>query len=168
MGISFNADDIFNVAERAEENGARFYRRAAELQSDRADVAWLLGLAAMEDQHKVIFATMRERLTDEMREPTVFDPYLEATMYLNAEADTHGGEGTTAVVESLTGNESMEEILRTAITLEETSIVYYMGMKDFVPEHLGKHRIDAIIAEEQGHIVTLVAELKKLKKLKKA
>ena len=34
MMYDFNAAEVFNVAVKIEENGAKFYRRAAELQSD--------------------------------------------------------------------------------------------------------------------------------------
>ena len=58
----------------------------------------------------------------------------------------------------------MEEILKTAITAEKDSIVFYLGMKDVVPTHLGKEKLDDIIKEEMGHISLLSKELLELKK----
>ena len=49
MSYEFNADEVFEIAERIERNGARFYRRAAELSSAeeredlRAELTELLG-----------------------------------------------------------------------------------------------------------------------------
>jgi len=57
----------------------------------------------------------------------------------------------------------MEDILRIAIGLEGKSIMFYLGIKDMVPEKLGSTKVDAIIAEEKSHIVVLAAELRKLK-----
>ncbi|MBL7076539.1 MAG: ferritin family protein [Kiritimatiellae bacterium] len=164
MGITFNADEVFEMAERIEENGAAFYRRAAELHGDTAgaDVDLLLRLAAMEDQHQAVFASMREELTDRMREDTAADPYMEASLYLQALGNSHGGEGAAAVTEALTGNETAEEILQTAIGLEEKSIVFYVGLKDMVPPKLGQAKVDAIIAEEKEHLTILATELRKV------
>ena len=34
MGITFNANEVFEMAEEIERNGAKFYRQAAEKASD--------------------------------------------------------------------------------------------------------------------------------------
>jgi len=165
MGITFNADEVLQMAERAEANGGAFYRRAAELrpaaESEMAEK--LRGLAAMEEDHRRTFADMRAELPERMREETAADPYVQAGMFLETMADRHGGEGSPSVADALTGEESVEQILRTAIGLEEKSILFYLGLKDMVPPKLGKDKIDAIIEEEKGHIVVLAAELKEAK-----
>ena len=158
MGIRFNADEVFEIAERIEANAAAFYRRAAELHSGDGESAQLGRLAEMEDRHKATFAAMRAELPERMKEETAFDPYMEAALYLHEAADTHGGEGAPV----LSGKESMEDILRIAVRLEEKSIVYYLGIRDMVPAKLGAEKVDRIIAEEKSHIVTLAEELRKL------
>ena len=165
MAIKFNADEVFRMAETIEKNGAAFYRKAAQLraESDRQNVRFLESLAEMEDVHKATFAAMRADLSEDMREDTAFDPYMEAGLYLNAMADSHGGEGAPTAADQLTGNESMSDILNIAVGLEEKSIVFYLGLRDMVPEKLGKDNIDGIIAEEKAHLVTLAAELRKLR-----
>ena len=62
MGIEFNADEIFEIAEQIERNGAGFYRRAAEAVEDSQKRRILLDLASREDEHEKTFAAMR--LTD--------------------------------------------------------------------------------------------------------
>jgi rubrerythrin len=162
MGITFNADEVFAIAERIEENGAAFYRRAAELHgsTEGADTALLLRLAAMEDQHQAVFASMREELPDCMREVTASDPYMEAELYLHAVGNSHGGEGAPEAADALTGKETAEEIIRTAIGLEQKSIAFYVGLRDMVPPKLGQGKVDAIIAEEKDHVTILTAELR--------
>jgi rubrerythrin len=49
MAIVFNADEIFEMAIRIENNGAAFYRKAAGLQSDTKNHKFLESLAKMED-----------------------------------------------------------------------------------------------------------------------
>ena len=56
----------------------------------------------------------------------------------------------------------IRRILRVAIGLEKDSIIFYLGMKELVPENLGKNRIDKIIKEEMGHIRLLSWFQKKL------
>ena len=165
MGIIFSADEVFAMAERIEANGAAFYRRAAELHGEtgEADVDLLLRYADMQDRHRETFAVMRGELTDRMREETAFDPYLEATLYLDALGNSHGGEGTPAVTAALTGKETAEDILKTAIDLEQKSIAFYAGLKDMVPRKLGHDKVDVIIAEEKHHVAVLATELKKVR-----
>jgi len=52
MGYDFNADEIFEMAEQIERNGASFYRKSAESIDDPAEKKLLLDLAAMEDEHE--------------------------------------------------------------------------------------------------------------------
>lgn len=98
------------------------------------------------------------------REPTVPDPYGEAVLYLRGMADSALFDVKADPSERLTGNETLEEILRAAIGLEKDSIVFYLGIKEMVPERLGKHRIDDIIKQEMGHIAVLSKGLASLKR----
>lgn len=54
--------------------------------------------------------------------------------------------------EDLPDREKTRKILWVAIGLEKESIVFYLGMKELVPESLGKKKIDDIMKEEMGHI----------------
>ncbi|MBN1669880.1 MAG: ferritin family protein [Kiritimatiellae bacterium] len=162
MGIAFNADEVFEMAERIEEDGAAFYRKAAGGQSDGGKVQFLNGLAAMEDEHKQTFAAMRAGLGAADKESTTFDPDGEAALYLQAMADGHGGEGAPKAADALTGKESLADILTIAIGLEKKSILFYLGLKDMVPARLGKDKIDRIIDEERGHVGVLSRELRGL------
>ena len=163
MALVFNADEIFEMAIRIENNGAAFYRKAAGLQSDTKNQKFLESLANMEDQHRKIFTEMRTILTEKDKDPKVFDPYDEVSQYLAAMADTMGGEGSPSVADSLTGDETLEEILRTAVGLEKDSILFYLGIKDLIPSQSGKDRIDEIIREERRHVAQLSNVLEKLK-----
>ena len=163
MAIVFNADEIFEMAIRIENNGAAFYRKAAGLQSDAKNQKFLESLANMEDQHKRIFTEMRTTLTEKDKSPKVFDPYDEVSQYLAVMADNMGGEGSPSVAESLTGNETLEEILQTAVGLEKDSILFYLGIKDLIPSRSGQDRIDDIIKAERRHVIQLSNLLEKLK-----
>jgi rubrerythrin len=155
MGITFNADEILEMAIRIEANGRSFYLRAAELQSDKQIINLFKNLAAMEAQHKNTFERFREELSSAEKEGQVYDPDDQASMYLSVMADTHGGEGDPQVAGALTGEESLEEILKTAIQLEKHSILFYIGLKDLVPKKQGKKKVEEVIEEEKNHIAQL-------------
>jgi rubrerythrin len=157
--VPFNADEIFEIAEQIESNGAGFYRRAAQALADAQVRQKLLDLAAMEEEHQQTFAAMRAELSEEERRPSAPDPWGEVTWYLQGIADGSVFDVKADPAKRLTGKETREDIIRTAIGLEKDSIVLYLGMKDMVPERLGKGRIDDIIREEMGHIAVLSEEL---------
>ena len=159
MAYDFNAQEVFDMAIRIEENGAAFYRKAAELQ-DGPDKNFLITLARMEDRHKARFEKMRNQVSDLEKSQTVFDPEDEQFLYLKAMADSHGGEGNPDLANQFTGQETMEEIITTAIGLEKESILFYLGLRDLVPPKLGREKIDEIIEEEKLHVAQLNGFLK--------
>lgn len=161
MAYDFNADEAFEMAIQIEKNGAAFYRKAASLQNDEVNIKFLEKIALMEDRHQAGFEEMRRILSDMEKTQTVFDPKDEMVLYLKSMADAHGGEGNPDVTDQLTGDESMAQIIETAISLEKESILFYVGLKDMVPPKLGREKIDDIIDEEKKHVAQLSGFLKK-------
>jgi len=159
MSFEFNADEILEMAQHIERNGARFYRKAAELVEEAAIRKLLEDLAAWEDGHERAFVTMRADLAAHESEPQVFDPEHEISMYLRAMADGHVFDARVDPVDTLTGRESAEDILRMAIGQEKDSIVFYTGLKEMISQTAGRERIEAIIKEEMGHIGFLNREI---------
>ena len=163
MSFAFNADDVFEMAEQIERNGAKFYRRAAETVQDAETREKLLGLAVMEDGHEKVFAAMRKELTIEEMTPTAFDPDGELALYLRALADVHVFDTKAELSSHLDGKEPAHNILMTAIDLEKDSIVFYLGIREMVPEQMGRKRIDGIIKEEMSHITLLNGQIRGMK-----
>jgi len=153
MSYDFNADEIFEIAEQIERNGAKFYRTGAENINDANKKKLLIELAEMEDEHENTFKKMRKELTADEKVITTFDPEGEAEKYLRALADTR------VFYDKEIDSNSFENILKTAITAEKDSIVFYLGMKEIVPANLGKQKLDKIIKEEMNHISLLSKEL---------
>lgn len=157
MGVTFNADEIFEMAEQIERNGAKFYRFAADKLPAARQV--LFDLAAMEDEHEKTFVDMRAQLSGREQEPMVFDPDDEASMYLQVVADGHVFDVKADPAEQLKGKETAEDILQEAINLEKDSIAFYAGLKECVRPRAGRDKIEGIIREEFGHIATLNEKL---------
>jgi len=158
MGIDFNADEVFEIAEQIERNGADFYRTVANKVTDTDKKQLLNDLAEMEDEHERTFKNLRSKLSMDEKIQTTFDPEGDSERYLHALANTR------VFYEKEIDTGSLEEILKTAITAEKDSIVFYLGMKDVIPVHLGKEKLDRIIKEEMGHISLLSKELLELTK----
>ena len=100
-------------------------------------------------------------------EGTVDSRNRQLLVHLAAMEDEH--EKTFASMRAnptklFTGKETMEDILQKAMGLEKDSIVFYLGMKELVPERLGKGKVDAIIKEEMNHLASLGSELAALRR----
>jgi len=167
MTFDFNADEIFEIAEQIEINGAAFYRQMADNISEASIRQLFLEFASMEDVHKKLFADLRANLSDQEKESRVFDPEGESAQYLHALADLRIFDQKAAeqfdLSESLDEPEKIKKVFWAAIGREKESIVFYLGLKGLVPEKLGKDKIDDIIQEEMKHLRLLSNKLTSLK-----
>ncbi len=157
MGMPFNADEVFEMAEQIERNGARFYRAAAKKFPDVSKM--LLELAVMEDEHEETFMAMRTELSGTEEDPSVFDPDGEAQMYLRVMADEHVFDTKQDPAKKLADLGTTVEVIKMAIGMEKDSIVFYTGLRESTPRKAGKEKVEAIIKEELGHIAILKQKL---------
>ena len=134
MGLNFNADEIFEMAEEIERQGAKFYSEASAKASDSNIKQFFHELSTMEAKHIKIFADMRKELSEAEKEESTYDPDNEAAMYLKTMADAKGWEGRISPTQKFTGNESMKEVLEIALNAEKESVVFYYGIKSMVSE----------------------------------
>ncbi len=159
MSLKFNADEVFQIAVQIENNAAAFYRRAAEMHSEKQNKEFFEELAKMEQNHARTFSGIQDSFGSNQPDPGYFDPHGETGMYLKAMAEGHGGEGSLSDPSTLSGDEPLEQVLQIALKLEKKSILYYTGLRDLVPEELGKDRVDLIIGEERKHVAMISAAL---------
>jgi len=158
MDIEFNAFEIFEIAERIERNGARFYRRAADL-FDADTAKMFLELANWETKHVQVFSDMRKQLFEQSRELRTFKPEDRMLSDVQAMAGLAVFGIRPDPSDELTGKESKVDVLKKAIQKEKDTIIYYTGLKDFVSARAGQDRIDDIIKEEMHHISILSQSL---------
>jgi len=163
MAFDFSIYEIFEIAEEIEKDGARFYLNMADQVLDIDIRNQFYHLAEMEAQHAKVFVSMRAGLAELDMQTPVFDPDGELSQYLKTLAELRILDEETREdfmdSETLSDDEKIEYIFRTAIGIEKASIAFYVGMKDLVPENLGKKRIDDIIKEEMKHIRFLAKKL---------
>ena len=146
----YSTHEIFEIAIQIERNGAAFYRRASHLAPDKASRTMLASLAKMEDDHEATFIAMRDAasLGGEPRDD-------EMLGYIRSMADSHVFDTGMDPDAILSGKETIEEILSTAIGLEKESVVYYAALKEVIADEQTRRRLQAIILEEMGHIAEL-------------
>jgi rubrerythrin len=160
MGYSFNLDEIFAMAEEIERNGARFYRRAAAITTEPAAQQLFAELARWEDGHERLFQRLRQDLVSaEAAAPTVFDPMGDAELYLQAMAEQHVFRRDLDVEALVDGADGPRGILELALQFERDSILFFLGMKEVVPAHMGPAKVDRLIQEEMGHVAYLSKQL---------
>ena len=157
--ITFNADEVYEMAEQIERNGAAFYRKAAGSSAGKQAGECLSELAAMEDRHERTFAQMRSELAEHEKTDAQFDPDSEGALYLRSMVEGKVFDFDSEPAAALTGSESLGDILRTAIGLEKDSIVFYYTMKKMAIGEEAVGGIDEIIEQEVGHIATLSKQL---------
>lgn len=159
MNVTFNAFEVFEIAEQIERNGINFYIRAAELFDDPNTSEMFLRLAEWEKEHERLFARMKQQLSEQSRQASTSEPDdLLPDPRVMAGLAVFGIRADPA--DELRGRQDKTDIIRRAVEKEKNSIVFYHGLKEFIPAEAGKEKIDDIIKEEMRHIVILDQSLK--------
>lgn len=163
--ITYNAEELFRMAESVERDGMHFYRQAAQT-IESADLASLLTqLADWEEKHEQRFSTLRKELPESAsRESGPGDPVEEnAAGYLQAFVNgkvfpppsrTSGFDHPTLV--------KPDEVLAYAIGREKDTIVFFLTLQQQVPKYRGRDQIQAIIDEELKHVYILEGKRREL------
>lgn len=158
--VEFNAFEVFEIAEQIERNGINFYIRVAELFDEHETCRMFLELAKWEQEHERTFARMKQQLPEQNRKVSSPEPDdLLPDPRVMAGMAVFGIRSDPA--EELNGGQSKKDIIRMAVEKEKDSIVFYHGLKDFVPIGTDKEKINDIIREEMKHIVILDGALNK-------
>jgi rubrerythrin len=151
MSATFNADEIFEMAEQIERNGAAFYRKAAERAKDPEIRTLFTHLAIMEETHLRLFGEMRARYAQDRAANRQFDPDNEAMQYLQTLASCQGWEGKASPLREMNGTEPLEQVLWKALAAEKDAVVFYTGMKELISA-ADRLALDEIIREELVHV----------------
>ncbi|MHC4744613.1 MAG: ferritin-like domain-containing protein [Planctomycetota bacterium] len=161
METKFNVFEIFQIAEKIEHNGAKFYLRAAELfeDSERRDIFYKL--ANWKAKHEKMLAQRRKRFSEETGQFGTFDPdnYVLSNPHVMASLAAFTTKPKSE--RPLTGREGKKEIFRDAVRRSKQAIVFYQGLKDFSRDPASRDTIDQIVEEEKKHIRILIEELEK-------
>lgn len=153
MGVQFEANDIFEIAMRIEENGGNFYRFAVQLAKDEKTKEVFQRLADDEDRHGKIFRNMLSNIETHSLPEGYSEEYGS---YLRNYVDSNIIFTKETMEKELTKIKDVTSALDFAIRREMDSILYYQEIKAFVSRD--QHKIiDEIVEEERSHFETLSA-----------
>jgi rubrerythrin len=155
VSISLNAFEVFEIAERIERNSVNFYRRASQAVADENLKEMLQSLGEFEKEHVKCYENMRKEISAKEWELITFDPENEMSLYLQDIADNHVFDPRKDPGEELKDKGTAKDILEYAINAEKEKIIFYLGLKNYVPAAAAKNKVDEIINEEMNHIAEL-------------
>ena len=159
METKFNVFEVFQIAEKIERNGAKFYLRAAELfdDSERRDIFYKL--ANWKAKHEKALAEKRKHFSEETGQFGTFDPdnYVLSNPHVMASLAAFATK--PMLQRQMTGHEGKKEIFKTAIRRSKQAIVFYEGLKDFSRDPASRDTIEQIVEEEKKHIRILIEAL---------
>ena len=156
----FEASEIYQFAMRIEENGEKFYRRAANITED--DEARYLSnfLADEEVNHKKVFGALLSKIGKYEPDEQYPGEYIA---YLRDYLDNKVIFSTKSVNEEFCDIKDTLSALDFAVNREVDSILYYGEMKNFVAKNQSE-TIDKIIVEERKHFSKLTKFKKEYEK----
>ena len=157
MAMTYNLDEVFEIAEQIEKNGAIFYRKAADIHKEAATQELFLKLASDEDKHERTFHHLRKQLVEDGGIAS-YDKDELVSGYLQAVASSYVFNTDQETTEELFSNESVSDVLKMAMSKERDSITLYLGIKQ-VMEGAERDKVSQILQEEQKHLVDLIALL---------
>jgi len=162
MGISFNADEVFEMGMDVEKNGEAYYKKAAELAKDPEIKKVFIHLMEEEVKHYDTFKKLREALPPKSSLPTVGDPEGLENLYLDALVKSRLFNSEHEAEELATKVGSEVEALKAALTFEKDTILFFQSMKSMTREDLGQAEIERLIEEERRHVIRISEEIKKV------
>lgn len=163
MDINFTANEAFELAQQIELRVEAFYLQAAAQTADAISRELFQGLAAMEHLHAQVFEAMQsvpESVTwripafSGQREVEVdLWPALAGGMLenINVELPRFFAQRRTS-----------EDILRGAMDFERDTLVFFYGIRQMMATPADQKRLDDIMKEEMGHLLTLGSQLARL------
>ncbi len=153
MSEAYNIEEVLEMACQIERNGARYYRRAADMVTSPGARDLFRELAAMEDDHLLTFDAMRADAAT--RTILLGDQDDLIAQYLQALADSHVFPRHESPAESLQPGVGEKDVLLKAIALEKDAITFYLGIRDAMPASAGREKVGLIIREEMRHVTML-------------
>ncbi|NIP28043.1 MAG: hypothetical protein GWN94_24790 [Phycisphaerae bacterium] len=157
MATEFNADQVFQIAVRIQENGAEFYEEMAKRfrETGRRGLCSELGSWRAERAKTLAEEEKRFREKYGLPVPSGRDDYIMS--HPSEMADLAVFSHDQYHSKALTGKESWEEILKDAIGRSEEVIVFFQGLKGFAQDAFTKKNLDKILEEENNYIKKLRA-----------
>lgn len=157
MIFPFNAQEIFKIALRIENNGFIFYEKMSSKPFPAEIVELFTGLAQEELKHKTIFSQLMQDLPENTTTSTVWDPDNELDLYLKQMADLHVFNQAPEVIEKTTDNlHNPADAIKMAMGFEKDTIVFFLELQSASEKYdESREQIKLLVDEECKHLERL-------------
>lgn len=147
----FSIQELLTFAIDIEQEGINFYSGLAEKAKDPSLKEFYIFLKNEEEKHKRIFQDeLLPNAIQEIDQPYFSDEYY---IYLNSMVETTVFNSNDSKIQDLAND---ADAIDYAIGKEKDSILFYMEIKQFLPENDWAF-VDKIIEEERLHIIKLLS-----------
>jgi rubrerythrin len=155
METKFGVLEILKIAERLEHNGRQFYTKMAKLFIEARCRNLCEDLANWRAGRELTLARQRKQLHEQK---AGFMPNDDCN-YFRTNPDVIADLSIFAdkfyPPHTLTGHESMSEIVKDAVNKTREAVIFYRGLKDFARNQETRALINQFIEEEIRYICTL-------------
>src|ERR1035437_9855061 len=128
MGIEFNSDEAFVLAEQVERKAADFYRNAASSNFSTQLQDLFHKLAIMEDDHSQVFAALRD--SPHFRD--ILSPANFAGNVWPLLANSMIDELDQAMAMLFKNCDTPEDVLHAAMNFERDTIVFFLTLREML------------------------------------
>lgn len=149
----FNIVEVFDIAIQVERNGKCFYEAiaAADIFSP-AVKDFALSMAAQEEDHAMVFESMRDRIAERTATVSAFNNNTEGARYLELVASGKIFDLDQDPAAMVKKYENLYEIAELAVHFEKESIVFYEGLLDALSSEDDRDSVMGIIRQELKHL----------------
>ena len=155
METEFGVLEVLKIAERLEHNGRQFYTKMAKLFIETRCKSLCEDLADWRAGRELTLAQRRKQFGKQKAGFMPNDGYDYFRIHPDVIADLSVFADKCYPPHTLTGHESLSEIVKDAVTRTREAVIFYRGLKDFARNQETRALINQFIEEEIRYICTL-------------
>ncbi len=151
MQLDLTSLEVLEMAEWIESRAAKYYRILAGKTHIEGVRQALLNLARMEEQHEKTFSGFRS-LWGSQKELQGSADYTGVIARMTLDVDS-------ILADVLTEQVQVDDVISRAIEFEKSTMVFFVTLKGMMDDPADRQKIDRIIQEEVGHVLSLTGYL---------
>jgi len=155
METEFGVLEVLKIAERLEHNGRQFYTKMAKLFIETRCKSLCEDLADWRAGREITLAQQKKQFFDQKAGFMPNDSGDYFRTHPDVIADLSVFADKFYPLHTLTGHESLTEIVKDAITRTREAVIFYRGLKDFARNQETRALVNQFIEEEIRYICTL-------------
>jgi len=155
METEFGVLEVLKIAERLEHNGRQFYTKMAKLFIETRCRSLCEDLADWRAGRELTLAQQRKQFNQQKAGLMLKDDSDYFRIHPDVIADLSVFADKCYPLHTLSGHESLSEIVKDAVTRTREAVIFYRGLKDFARNQETRALINQFIEEEISYICTL-------------